>query len=175
MHGIFNFPNNTHSIGASPTMFTAFRASAGAAALLAIIGMSVPAMSADNAAAIQARQDLMKSNGAANAALKKVIDAGGTDKAELTKQAAVLAATGAKNVDELFPAGSGAAAGKTRAKDDIWSMSADFKASWASFAKATADLSKAAAAGDLAAIKTAYDETGKTCAACHGKFRGPAS
>ena len=142
-------------------MLTALRATAGAAALLAVIGMSLPALSADNAAAIQARQALMKSNGAANAALKKVIDAGGTDKAELTKQAAILAATGAKNVDELFPAGSGTAAGKTRAKDDIWSMSADFKAMWASFAKATSDLGKAAAAGDLAAVKTGLRRNGQ--------------
>ena len=154
-------------------MKLAFRAIAASAALAAGIGFAVSAW-ADAASTQQARSALMKANGAASAALKKAFEAGGTDTAEIQKQAAILAANGSKSIDELFPQGSGPEAVKTRAKPEIWSNLAEFKSTWETFSKTTTALNDAAKKGDMAAAKAAYEENGKACGACHTKFRGPA-
>lgn len=155
-------------------MKSVFRAIAASAVVAASIGFAVSAW-ADAASSQQARSSLMKANGAAASALKKTFDAGGTDTAEIQKQAAVLATNGSKSVDELFPQGSGPEAVKTRAKPEVWSNAAEFKASWEAFSKATVALNDAAKKGDMAASKAAYENTGKACNECHSKFRGPAS
>lgn len=99
-------------------MMTPFRASTLALVAALGVGYAVSAWAA-GADDIKARQDLMKANSAAVAALKKLIDENSTDKAEITKHAAVLADNGRK-ITTVFSKDSTAAAGKTRAKDDIW-------------------------------------------------------
>jgi cytochrome c556 len=154
-------------------MMTPFRAIS--LALLAALGVGY-AVSAWAAGAddIKARQDLMKANGAAVAALKKLIEENSTNKAEITKQTAILAENG-KKLDSLWGKDTTAAVAKSRAKDDIWTNPAEFQAQEKLFADATAKLDAAAKAGDMTALKAAYDDTGKVCGSCHGKFRGPAT
>ena len=156
-----------------PIMMTPFRATS--LALLAALGVGY-AVSAWAAGAddIKARQDLMKANGAAVAALKKLIDENSTNNAEFTKHTSVLAENG-KKLDTLWGKDTTAAVAKSRAKDDIWTNPAEFEAQEKAFTEATAKLDAAAKAGNMTALKAAYDETGKVCGACHGKFRGPAT
>jgi cytochrome c556 len=156
-----------------PIMITPFRATSLALLAALSVGYAVSAWAA-GADDIKARQDLMKANGAAVAALKKLIDENSTNKADIEKQATILADNGRK-ITGFWSKDSTAAAGKTRAKDDIWTNPTEFAANEKAFADATAKLETAAKAGDMAAVKAAYDDTGKVCGACHGKFRGPAT
>ena len=75
------------------------------------------------------------------------------------------------NQEKWFPAGSGPEAGKTQAKAEIWSKPAEFKTAITNFAAAAPKLQAAANSGDVAAIKTAFADTGKTCKGCHETFR----
>ncbi len=91
------------------------------------------------------------------------------DKPDLAaiKTAAGVVNEAAANQEKWFPAGSGPEAGKTQAKAEIWSKPAEFKTAMKNFADAAPQLQSAANSGDVAAIKTAFADTGKTCKGCH--------
>ena len=61
--------------------------------------------------------------------------------------------------------------GDSKAKPEIWKEQDKFKADSDKLQTATQKLSAAAKTGDLAAIKTAFGETGKACKACHDDFK----
>jgi cytochrome c556 len=75
------------------------------------------------------------------------------------------------NQEKWFPAGTGPEAGKTQALADIWAKPAQFKAAMKMFSEAAPKLNAAASAGDVAAIKTAFGDVGKSCKNCHDQFR----
>ena len=75
------------------------------------------------------------------------------------------------NQEKWFPAGSGPEAGKTQALPAIWSKPAEFKAAIKMFSDAAPKLHAAANTGDVAAIKTAFGDVGKSCKNCHDQFR----
>jgi cytochrome c556 len=64
-----------------------------------------------------------------------------------------------------------AAGAKTKARDGIWTNSADFKAKNDDLIKAIANLSAVAKSGDEKAFKPAAAAVGKACGACHDNFR----
>jgi len=64
--------------------------------------------------------------------------------------------------------------GKTRALDGIFSSQADFKAKADGLVTAANAAATAAKAGDEAATKTALQNMGRACGACHDPYRGPA-
>ncbi len=71
-----------------------------------------------------------------------------------------------------FPAGSGPQPGvKTRAKPEIWTQPAQFKAAQDAFAAQAAAFAKVAATGDAAAIGAQAKQLGAACGACHHQFR----
>ncbi len=57
------------------------------------------------------------------------------------------------------------------AKPEIWTDAADFKAKVDAFETQSAKLAEVAKAGDEAAMKAQFAEVGKTCKACHEKYR----
>lgn len=71
---------------------------------------------------------------------------------------------------EAFPADSNGVA-HTSAKPEIWTNAAEFDQALQAFIDKSAALATAAKTGDPEKIKTATEETGKTCKACHDKFR----
>jgi cytochrome c556 len=71
---------------------------------------------------------------------------------------------------EAFPPETNGVA-HTAAKPDIWTDTADFNAALQALLDKSAALSVTAQTGDEAKIKAAVAETGKTCKACHDKFR----
>lgn len=87
------------------------------------------------------------------------------------KTAAKVVNDAAASQEKWFPAGSGPEAGKTQAKAEIWSKPAEFKTAIKAFGDAAPKLYAAANSGDVAAIKTAFADTGKTCKGCHETFR----
>ena len=79
----------------------------------------------------------------------------------------------APQVKGWYPPGTGPDVGKTRAKAAIWQKPADFRAKALAFESAATKFNAAAKAGDLAAIRAAQGDLGKTCKACHDPSREP--
>lgn len=139
----------------------------------AVIGLAVAAaggMALAQADVIKARQEGMKGQGAAMAAIKKVVDANGPA-ADAVMPAETIAATSGK-VPALFPAGSDKGA-ETWAKAEIWANKADFDMK-ATNAKAAAEkLAASAKAGNMDAVKADFAALGGACGACHRPYRTP--
>ena len=86
------------------------------------------------------------------------------------------AATLARLAPELsgwFPPGTGSEAGKTDAKAEIWQKPDDFAAKMRTFQQAAQAFNTAAQGSDVAAIKAAHGDMGKSCKACHDSYRVP--
>jgi cytochrome c556 len=133
------------------------------AVMLAVLGGAAYAQ----ADAITARQAFMKSLPAKTQAVR------GADPAA-AKQAAIDINNGFKALASQFPPGSDSSAGKTRAKAEIWSDSAGFKAAADRAVAASGQLVSAINSGDPAQVTTAAGALTQTCAGCHGAYRGPA-
>jgi len=87
------------------------------------------------------------------------------------KSAADRIATLAPQAIGWFPAGTGPEAGKTGAKAEIWQQRAEFDRGMQAFQGAARNFQEAAASGDIARMKTAQANLGKTCGSCHDRFR----
>jgi len=87
------------------------------------------------------------------------------DKAAIQANVAILS-TLAELPWQAFPAGSE----NKGALPDIWSDPAGFKAAQDKFKAAVAQLSAAAATGDLDKIRTAYGDVGGACKSCHDVY-----
>ena len=120
---------------------------------------------------IKQRQDNRKAAGAAMRAIKGVIDAKGDTKGAV-EQAAKLKELELAFV-KMFPAGSDK--GETKALPVIWTDWAGFEAASKASMAAYDKLAAAAGSGDMAALTAAFGDTGKTCGACHDKFRAKAN
>lgn len=90
------------------------------------------------------------------------------DAAEFTRRAENVAAL-SKMPLEAFVAGTYAS--KTSALPSIEKDYQTFADMMANFEKTSAALAVAAKSGDLAQIRPAFGEVGKTCKSCHDKFR----
>lgn len=87
------------------------------------------------------------------------------------RKGADLIATQAPKIPTWFPAGTGPDVGKTEAKAEIWQKPEDFRAKAAAFSKAASAFQAAARGNDVAAIKAAHGDLGKSCKACHDLYR----
>ena len=137
----------------------------GALAAGAMVGGATIALA--QADVIKERQDNRKQAGAAMRAIKGIIDAKGPTVGAV-EQAAKLKTLEAAFV-KLFPAGSDK--GETKALPTVWSDWAGFQAASKASDAAYDKLAVAAGSGDMAALTAAFGDTGKTCGACHDKFR----
>ncbi len=90
------------------------------------------------------------------------------DKAALENDAAVIEMM-SKLPWSAFPEGS--IVGDSKAKPEIWTQQDKFKSDADKMQAEVAKLSAAAKSGDLAAIKTAFGSTAKSCKACHEDFK----
>lgn len=73
---------------------------------------------------------------------------------------------------EAFPAGSEKGASEsTRARPEIWSDGAKFKAVSDQFQSTTAKLVEASKVGTLDAVRPAFAAVAKTCSGCHDTYR----
>lgn len=71
-----------------------------------------------------------------------------------------------------FPRGTGPGPGvKTGAKPEIWSQAPRFRAAQDAFANQAAALQRAAAGGNVDAIRAEARKLGGTCKGCHDSFR----
>ena len=87
------------------------------------------------------------------------------------RQKADVIATLAPQVKTWFPQGTGPDVGKTHAKAEIWQKPDDFAAKARDLETAAAAFKTAAAGNDVAAIRAAQGNLGKSCKACHDLYR----
>jgi len=151
------------------SMKTLMAAVIGALAAGAMVGGATIALAQDDV--IKQRQENRKQTAATMRAIKGVIDAKG-DVKTIVPQAAKLKELELAFV-KLFPAGSDK--GDTKALPTVWSDMAGFQAASKNVDGAYDKLAVAAGSGDLAAVTTAFGDTGKACGACHEKFRAKAN
>ncbi len=141
---------------------------AGALAAGAMVGGATIAMAQANV--VKERQENRKQAGAAMRAIKGIIDAKGPT-AGAVAEAAKLKTLEAAFV-KMFPAGS---TQDSKALPTVWSDWAGFQAASKASEAAYDKLATAAGSGDQAALAAAFADTGKTCGACHDKFRAKAN
>jgi cytochrome c556 len=77
----------------------------------------------------------------------------------------------APEVSGWFPPGSGPEIDETEAKAEIWQKPEDFAAKRNAFQQSAQAFNAAAQGNDVAAIRAAHAELGKTCKACHDLYR----
>lgn len=144
--------------------FPALVAMAAAAALV------VPAIAASRTPVQQARHDKFEGFGESMKAISDSLKSRNPDLAMINARAKAMAADGPQIVS-WFPAGSGKSAGKTEARDTIWSDPAGFSTAAKNFTAAAQGLVTASASGDVAATGAAVQRLGGTCKACHDNYR----
>ena len=126
----------------------------------------------DHKAIMKARHDHYEEMGRAMKGINTELKAGSPDVAAIQRHAALIARYGPQ-ILSWFPEGSGPEAGRTRAKAEIWSDAATFRAAQQRMEQASGAFNRAAQSGDLGAIRAALPELGDSCKNCHDKFRGP--
>jgi len=127
----------------------------------------------DHAAIMHARHEHYEEMGRAMKALSGELKAGSPDLAAIQRHAALIAGNGPR-IPSWFPEGSGPETGrKTRAKAEIWTDAAGFRASAQRFEQVSAEFARTAQGGDVAAIRAALPALKGSCSNCHERFRGP--
>ncbi len=116
------------------------------------------------------RHEGMEAVGKANKVLRREVTADTPNLRAIRKSAKTMSRLAVQS-SRWFPAGTGPDVGKTGAKPEIWQKPADFNARVRDFQAAAKALDRAAARGNVAAIKSSYASLGKTCKACHDSFR----
>jgi cytochrome c556 len=116
------------------------------------------------------RHEGMEAVGKANKAIRRALEGTPPDLATVKASAAKLAGLSRK-ASRWFPSGTGPDVGKTGAKPEIWQSPQDFSARLRDFQAAAKLFNTAAASGEVNAIKARYGDLGKTCKACHDKYR----
>ena len=116
------------------------------------------------------RHEGMEQIGKSAKTIKRALDSSSPDVAEIQKAAATIAELAAKSPN-WFPQGTGPELGKTGAKPEIWQNYPDFVAKDREFGRAAQTFDAVARSGDLSQIKAGFADLGKTCKACHDKYR----
>lgn len=121
-------------------------------------------------ALMKERHENYEKIGDAMKAISRELKGDSPDLGKLRAGAATIAEL-APQVPSWFPAGTGPDVGKTEARADIWQKPEDFAAKSKDFQEAAAAFNTAAQGSDLAAIRSAHGNLGKSCKACHDLYR----
>lgn len=95
------------------------------------------------------------------------------NKDHVLNAARTVAAIANSGMGALYSPASAKAVGfqETRVKPEFFEQPEEVKKLAISFNKAANELARVAESGDVNAIRAQFGETGKTCKACHDKFR----
>ena len=144
-----------------------------AVASTAVPQLATQAVGKDEAAKLMhERHEGMEAIGKAVKTIGRELKAGTPNLKEIQTASGKIAELAPK-VPGWFPPGTGPDVAKTRAKPEIWQKPDDFALKAHDFATAAASLNSAATQGDLNGVKSAFDQLGKSCKACHDPYRAP--
>ena len=121
-------------------------------------------------ALMKTRHDNYEKIGDAMKVLGRELKGASPNLAEVRTSADTIAAL-APQVKTWFPEGTGPDVGKTDALAAIWQKPEDFAAKARDFETAAAAFQTASKGTDVAAIKAAHANLGKSCKACHDLYR----
>ena len=121
-------------------------------------------------ALMERRHDNYEKIGDAMKLVSRELKAEAPDLGRVRSGAATIAEL-APQVPSWFPAGTGPDVGKTEARAEIWQKPDDFAAKAEGFRTAALAFAAAAQGSDLAAIRAAHGNLGKSCKACHDLYR----
>ena len=119
---------------------------------------------------MHARHEGMEAIGKNNKALHRELVSSSPFMPTVRSSAANIAKLAA-SASGWFPLGTGPDVAKTGAKPEIWQNYPDFVAKDRDFGKAAQTFDAVARSGDLSQIKAGFADLGKTCKACHDKYR----
>ena len=145
---------------------------AGAAMADASAPLGAPVSGDQAKALMEERHEGMEDIGDAMKILSREMKADAPDLAAVRPNAATIARL-SQEAPGWFPPGTGPDVGKTRAKAEIWQRPEDFAAKARTFGEAAQAFNAAAQGTDVAAMKAAHGELGKSCKACHDDYRAP--
>jgi cytochrome c556 len=146
----------------------------GLAALVLAMAMAASWADDDMANIIKYRQGLMKANADHARDIGMILKGEVPFDARHVQEQAVALNAMSKLIIQCFPKGSGAAAGKTRAKDDIWTHWDKFMADAVALQKETEKLIEVTKTGNMSQITTQMAIVGNnSCGDCHDDFRKP--
>ncbi len=129
------------------------------------------AVSGDEAKRLmKVRHDGMEDIGDEMKVITRELKSDSPDLARLRASAATVNRL-APEVKGWFPPGTGPEAGKTHALPQIWQKPEDFAAKSRAFEQAAQAFNAAAQGSDIAAIRAANADLGKSCKACHDLYR----
>lgn len=141
------------------------------AAVAPVSGLPAQALAGDDAKKLMYdRHENYEKFGDSMKAITRDLKGDSPDLAALRKHAATYTELGPRMLT-WFPPGTGPDAGKTDAKAEIWQKPEDFTAKAQTFNQAATAFATAAAGQDLAAIRAAHANLGKSCKACHDLYR----
>ncbi|NUT00597.1 MAG: cytochrome c [Sphingomonas sp.] len=135
-----------------------------------LVPMAALATREESLKVMHERHEGMEQIGKSTKTIKRALDSSAPDVATIQKAATTIADLATKTPG-WFPAGTGPELGKTGAKPEIWQNQADFSAKDRDFRKAALAMNAASAGGNLDAIKSGFADLGKSCKACHDKYR----
>ncbi len=136
--------------------------------LLAVLAASLPAISHAESGA--ERQKSFKTVLRNFEPMGVLLRSGGFHKDVFAKHADAMKATAAAPFAQFK---SNAIDDVSRAKPEIWTQPAKWKAEESKFLQAVDSLHKSAQTDDLAAIRRDYAAVSASCKSCHDSFRGP--
>lgn len=132
--------------------------------------LAQPVDAAEARALMRERHEGMEDLGDAMKLVSRELKRDGPDLAKVRQGANAMSSL-APRVSGWFPLGTGSDVGKTEAKAEIWQKPEDFAAKTTTFQQAARAFNAAAQGGDLAAIRVAHGDLGKSCKACHDLYR----
>ena len=141
-----------------------------AVATTAAMPTAAPATKDEALKTMHERHEGMEGLGKATKAIGRELKAASPN-LETIRSSAKTITDFAPKVASLFPPGTGPDVGKTGAKPALWENPQDFTAKAGDFQKAAKAFGGAAQGSDVNAIKARFADLGKSCKACHDKYR----
>lgn len=106
-------------------------------------------------------------------AINRELKGSAPDVPRIQREAATLA-TLADQIPNWFPVGSGPDVhAKSRAKAEVWSDPDGFRRAHAAYLEQAGGFNWVAQSGDVAAMRAAVQQLGRSCGNCHDDYRGP--
>jgi cytochrome c556 len=160
------------------TCLSTARAAGTLAALFGLVALVMPAaadVTLKNDDMVVLRQFFMRVNSANEGLLEQQAKGALVIPANQLKQIGETWGRMGKLLPQMFVKGSEGTEANSRAKPEIWSDAAGFKAKLDDYAAATAKFQQVAnASGDKDAVNAAFAAINKACDDCHKGYRAPA-
>jgi cytochrome c556 len=132
--------------------------------------LGAPVTGDDAKTVMHERHEGMEHVGKAAKTIGRELKSATPDVGKIREAAATIADLSTKTSGWFRP-GTGPDIGKTGAKPEIWQNAKDVAEKDRAFQQAAQAFNAAAASGDLTRIKDSFADLGKSCKACHDKYR----